>query len=315
MSNILTSLLLGGLMGMVGQGIRAIAGLKKMNDDAQNQNVSSQDLFMASRLVVSLIIGFIAGVIAASTMLTQIEALNPTGNVSVLFGIAAAGYAGTDFIEALAPTIVGGTVKTTAGNSPSVGAVGAQVRAPSVTPHAGQQQPLAGVAYGSLVPGGFYSSDPNNLNVSRSIRTNNPGALNFSNWQSSRKGFVGCTQPDNAGNITTIYRTPEHGVAAWYHLLSQIYGFGATATFALATLAQRYAGVPSGNAVNTYLAGWVKWSSGALSAASTFNVNDVSQMLVLARAMFSHEAGQNTPLLDAQITFGIQNEQAGTLPG
>ena len=310
------ALLLGGLMGMIGQGIRAVAGLKKMNDNAQSSGATSADLFIASRLVVSLLIGFIAGVIAAiSVGLDKLINIDP-GNLSTLFGIAAAGYAGTDFIEALAPSIVG-AAGTTATPNPVAAPPVAQVPPNLPAGPAANAVPLpavGGVTYGSLVPGGFYSSDPTNQSVPRSIRTNNPGALNYSKWQSTRKGFVGVTPADNAGNVTTIYRTPEHGTAAWYYLLSQIYGFGAAATFTLTSLAQRYAGAPSGAAVNTYIVGWVKWSNGALTSSSTFNANDPSQMLVLAKAMFSHEAGQYTPLQDAQIVFAIQNEQAGTLP-
>jgi hypothetical protein len=307
---VLLALLLGGLMGMVGQGIRAVAGLKKLNDDAQTKGASSQDLFIASRLVVSLLIGFIAGVIAAiSVGLSKLIEIDPS-NIGTLLGIAAAGYAGTDFIEALAPGIVGAAGKTAAPNpsapiAPAIQGAGLAARALPAP---------AGVSYGSLVPGGFFSSDPYNQSVARSIRTNDPGALNYSKWQSMRKGFAGVTQADNAGNVTTIYRTPEHGVAAWYHLLTQIYGFGALPTFTLMALAQRYAGAPSGSAVNSYLAGWTHWSNGAITQTSSFNANDSSQMLVLAKAMFSHEAGQNTPVQDQQITFAIQNEQAGTLP-
>lgn len=316
MTKIFLALLLGGLMGMIGQGIRAVAGLKKMNDDAQSQGAAAQDLFMASRLVISLIIGFIAGVIAASTMLSKLIDMT-SGDVGILFGIAAAGYAGADFIEAMAPSIVGAAGKPVTPNptntAPPPAANAANARA-AISPQAASLPATGGVAYGSLVPGGFYSADPYDLNVKRSIRTNNPGALNYASWQSARKGFVGITQPDAAGNKTSIYRTPEHGAAAWYHLLSQIYGFGSVATFTLTSLAERYAGTPSGTAVNAYVAGWVKWSNGMLTSASAFNANDPSQMLVLAKSMFSHEAGQTTPVQDAQITFAIQNEQAGTLP-
>ena len=86
-----------------------------------------------------------------------------------------------------------------------------------------------GVTFGSLVANGFFSANPDDINVPRSIRTNNPGALNFSAWQKSRVGFVGITQPDNSPNhnVTTIYRTPEHGIGAWYHLLARLYNFPA----------------------------------------------------------------------------------------
>jgi hypothetical protein len=100
----LEALVLCGLMGMVGQGIRAIAGLKKVNDQARDTNVSSVDLFIASRLVFSLIIGFIAGVIAG--IATNIIGADAAIDIKALLGIAAAGYAGTDFVEAMAPSII-----------------------------------------------------------------------------------------------------------------------------------------------------------------------------------------------------------------
>jgi hypothetical protein len=60
-TSIFFALLLAGLLGMVGQGVRAVVGLKKLNEDAAAQGVSSADLFIAARLIVSLLIGFIAG--------------------------------------------------------------------------------------------------------------------------------------------------------------------------------------------------------------------------------------------------------------
>jgi len=307
---VLQAVLLGGLMGMVGQGIRAVAGLKKLSDDAQTKGVSSQDLFVTSRLVFSLLVGFIAGIIAAISIgLNKLIDIDPS-NLSTLLGIAAAGYAGTDFIEAMAPTIVGAAAKAPTPSPPAP----AQAITQAIGPIAQAFPSTVGVTYGSLVPGGFYSSDPYNQSVPRAIRTNNPGALNYSKWQSTRKGFAGVTPADSAGNVTTIYRTPEHGVAAWYHLLAQIYDFGTAPTFTLLQLAQRYAGASSGSAVNAYLAGWTHWSQGALTQTSTLAASNPSQMLVLAKAMFSHEAGRSTPVQDQQIIFAIQNEQAGTLP-
>jgi len=100
----LTILALGGLLGMIGQGARAVVGLKKMNDEAQSSTLSSADLFSASRLVVSLMIGFVAGVIATISLGME-KLTNFSGGVSLLMGIAAAGYVGSDFIEAFAPTL------------------------------------------------------------------------------------------------------------------------------------------------------------------------------------------------------------------
>lgn len=87
-TQILAALLLAGLLGALGQGVRAVAGLKKMNDDAIDSNASSADLFIASRLIVSLLIGFVAGIVAGLSMgLTALLSLG--GDINTLLGIAA----------------------------------------------------------------------------------------------------------------------------------------------------------------------------------------------------------------------------------
>jgi hypothetical protein len=97
-ASMLTALLLGGLMGLLGQGIRAIVGLKSMVDLANATAVAQDDVFRAARLLVSLMIGFIAGV-AATLALGPDKLSGQTVPIDLLLGIAAAGYAGTDFIE------------------------------------------------------------------------------------------------------------------------------------------------------------------------------------------------------------------------
>jgi putative chitinase len=82
--------------------VRAVVGLKKLKDQAQATSQSMMDLFTASRFVVSLIIGFVAGMIAGISIgFANLQTINPD-NIQMLLGIAAAGYAGTDFIEAFA---------------------------------------------------------------------------------------------------------------------------------------------------------------------------------------------------------------------
>lgn len=173
------------------------------------------------------------------------------------------------------------------------------------------------VFFDSLVPGGFFSHDPDNLGVRRSIRTNNPGALNFSAWQKSLPGYVGITPPDNSPNRnrTTIYRTPEHGVAAWYILLADRYGFARSGPFSLETLARKYAGANASAAeIRAYTAGWSKASGGTLTPTSTFHIQNTDELLLLGRAMYTYEIGGKTPLKDAQIRFGIDRQRSGSMP-
>jgi hypothetical protein len=184
------------------------------------------------------------------------------------------------------------------------------------SPPTGGVQPPANTRFGSLVPGGSFSSDPFDHGVPRSIRTNNPGALNISNWQRTRPGFVGVTESDgsSSNNVTTIYRTPEHGVGSWFHLINNIYGFGAEGSFTAEQLARRYAGSASGSAVTGYLSGWSHFSGGKIVAATVISLASDADMLGLGKAMFGFEAGTTTPLKEEQITFAVAHERAGTLP-
>jgi hypothetical protein len=320
-ANIFIALLLAGLLGMLGQGVRSLAGLKKMNDAAVQQNASSADLFVAARLIISLLTGFLAGVAAGLALgLDKLLGISAS-NMDVMFGIAAAGYAGTDFIEAFAPTIKGAAVPLldqptvmSYPSSPGPAGIPTQLIL-TQSPTVASLNLQSGITYESLVPGGFFSADPYDLAVPRSIRTNNPGALNFSTWQKSRLGYVGITQPDNSSghNITTIYRSPEHGIAAWYHLVARLYNFPG-GNFTLNELAARYAGANNTAAIAGYVAGWRHWLNPPIAATTQISVTDSNTMQALAKAMFSHEAGRQTPIHADQITFAIEREMAGTLP-
>jgi predicted chitinase len=97
-ANVLAILLLCGLMGLVGQGARAAVGLKTMTSSATTAP-SQQSEFNAAYLLISLMIGFIAGVLAGLALgLGSLAKIDPS-DIKTLLGIAAAGYAGTDFIE------------------------------------------------------------------------------------------------------------------------------------------------------------------------------------------------------------------------
>jgi hypothetical protein len=86
---------LGALVGAFGQGARMIVGLKKLNDAASSANTSLSELIVVSRLIISLAIGAVAGSAAAIGTVDPDHAIS----LSVILGIAAAGYSGADFIE------------------------------------------------------------------------------------------------------------------------------------------------------------------------------------------------------------------------
>lgn len=92
----LSTVILFAIMGMVGQGVRAIVGLKSAATEAA-QDPTKQVEFNAAYLLLSLMIGAIAGVVAGFVLKLKID---PTGdNSQILLAIAAAGYSGADFIE------------------------------------------------------------------------------------------------------------------------------------------------------------------------------------------------------------------------
>ena len=104
----LIKLLLYGLLGLIGQGIRVIVGLKKLREEAaakatDNQNPKEiyNSEFDVKQLWVSLFIGFVAGCLAS---LTQEDDKVSTKDIQL--GIITAGYAGTDFIEGVLKNVL-----------------------------------------------------------------------------------------------------------------------------------------------------------------------------------------------------------------
>lgn len=98
--DILATILLGGILGMAGQGARVIVGLKKTNDSALKDNKTFSEVFELQRLLLSLLyafaIGGVAGVLMAVQNLTSVSEL-PWRTEILMF--ISAGYIGTDFIE------------------------------------------------------------------------------------------------------------------------------------------------------------------------------------------------------------------------
>jgi hypothetical protein len=99
---VILQLLLGGLLGVAGQTLRIIVGLKKLNDDAKDQQKKFTDMIEPGRLLISLLIGFVAGllaIVAVSTFDDSFLKGDADGRKKLILGIIAAGYSGTDFIE------------------------------------------------------------------------------------------------------------------------------------------------------------------------------------------------------------------------
>jgi len=90
----LVTVVLGLLLGAIGQVLRVFVGIKKMNDESTTSPETATP-FSASRLVISLVIGGGAGALAALSSLDSTEAITK----AQAFAIMAAGYSGADFIE------------------------------------------------------------------------------------------------------------------------------------------------------------------------------------------------------------------------
>ena len=95
-ASLVMMLLVGGILGMVGQGVRTIVGLKKLSEKTKQDGKSFGEDFKPSTLIVSLIIGFIAGVLGIVSLDMGDEGVVDKATILTLLGI---GYAGTDFIE------------------------------------------------------------------------------------------------------------------------------------------------------------------------------------------------------------------------
>jgi predicted chitinase len=94
-AHVLLVLLLCALMGLLGQGVRAVVGLKGGGTHQQG-SPNQQSEFNAAYLAFSLMLGAIAGILAGLVIGPQNFNAN---DIKTLLGIAASGYAGADFIE------------------------------------------------------------------------------------------------------------------------------------------------------------------------------------------------------------------------
>lgn len=95
-------LLLGSLLGVVGQLIRTIVGIKKLYDQRPPDAVTPLPGFSWNKLVLSVLIGAVAGVLGALTLQTTASFDPQKLGLEVIAPLIAVGYAGADFIEGFA---------------------------------------------------------------------------------------------------------------------------------------------------------------------------------------------------------------------
>ncbi len=98
---VLGKLLLAALLGVVGQFIRVIVGLKKEYDSAAAAKTTLKANFDVREMVVSLVIAVAVGAVAG--VLSAISAADITSR-SAMIALLGAGYSGTDFIEGFMKT-------------------------------------------------------------------------------------------------------------------------------------------------------------------------------------------------------------------
>lgn len=168
--------------------------------------------------------------------------------------------------------------------------------------------------YRALVPGGFFSSNPEGTIVNGkrtppvSIRMNNFGAINGEAdgkpiaWIRAFPGYLRSivTTP---GNATAVFETPEQGVAAWWELLRR-YRNSATPARTISQIIRRYGG--SGQDYGEYVASVSQRMHASPSTEIIIDGSDDVTLLAFAKAMAREEAGRDTPLSDDQLRYGFR---------
>ncbi len=92
-TDILSQIALGTILGIIGQAIRVLIGLKKQTDEATATGEKLSERIDLTRLLVSLGMGGVAG------SLCSIVLSGTVIDKEYLLTIITSGYAGTDFVE------------------------------------------------------------------------------------------------------------------------------------------------------------------------------------------------------------------------
>lgn len=128
----ITITLFGMLFGAVGQGIRTIPGFVNLKHERLTGGRRADDDFNATSLVVSLLLGAVAGAIAALTMNEKL--MVPKVTIDTVLGVIAAGYTGADFIQGFIGKHFGTGTSVAAAGDNAAAAAGDMAPAPAPTP-------------------------------------------------------------------------------------------------------------------------------------------------------------------------------------
>lgn len=99
--DLINTVVAGGLLGTLGQGIRMAIGLKKLSDTNATKTEGLKEDLNGTRLLLSLFIGFIAG-----ALFLIMKGTDEIDKQDFIFSVIAAGYSGADFIEGLFKTYI-----------------------------------------------------------------------------------------------------------------------------------------------------------------------------------------------------------------
>jgi hypothetical protein len=97
---LLIGCVLAALLGLFGQALRAVAGLKKQGDEAAAKGATLGAVFDLTSFMTSLFIGAVAGIAGYLGLKFGSAEGADFAKGSTVLGVIAAGYAGADFIEA-----------------------------------------------------------------------------------------------------------------------------------------------------------------------------------------------------------------------
>lgn len=151
--------------------------------------------------------------------------------------------------------------------------------------------------YRSLVIGGFFANPDIDKDLPVAIRFNNPGAVNGSAWERSYPGYVSEVET-TTGNHSTIFETPEHGIAVWFELMRKYHDVGATT---VEKIIRRYGG--SNQDYSEYVEAVTNRTG--FSPFKEIHLDGTPEhepeLIKFAKAMFRQEAGTKWPNSNRQI--------------